>query len=302
LTWRDADHTAACVCCLLASADIGQVLVVDDQSTGELRQPLGGLGGARVRLIEEPRNLGFAAGVNAGLRAAPPDLDGAVLTVNNDTVIGPDDLATLLTNLRRSAADLVAPHIVAADGTAEPSWGKLTRTMGLDGTVDPPRPTISPGPAVLFRRDLLDRVGYLDERFFMYCENVDFGWRMRRVGTVARYIPEAVAVHLKGASHGAAGLAVEAYAAHGIVVLSRLRGRTAIGLLRGLATVAKRLLERRPAAALATLDGVWLALSRPSSKGCQTFPLNARRPRWDTDGPAGPAAAPVSSPAPGANR
>jgi GT2 family glycosyltransferase len=293
LTWRDTGQTVACVKTLLKSDDIRQVIVVDNESAGLLRDPLDRLQDPRARLVEEPRNLGFSAGVNVGLRAIRPAAGGLVLVINNDAVIGPDDVATLIETLQTARADLVAPQIVAPDGAVEPSWGTLTATMGIDRSADPADADYFSWACVLFRHDLLDRVGCLDEKFFMYYEDVEFGLRLRRSGAVARYVPAAVAIHLRGASHSSAGAAVEAYAAHSVIVLSRLRRKTAIGLLRVFAMAAKRLLERRPAAAGATLKGAWLALTRPDLKGCQTFPRRGSprrpaglRPTRPTGGPA----------------
>jgi GT2 family glycosyltransferase len=56
------------------------------------------------------------------------------------------------------------------------------------------------GAFFLIRRSIIDRIGPLDERFFMYCEDEDWCWRVRQMGGRVVYLPDITVRHIKGGS------------------------------------------------------------------------------------------------------
>lgn len=196
-----------------ALGDLTADVVVVDNSSSDGTAALVRERGERV---VESANVGFAAGINRGVREAADA--PAVLVLNPDVRLRPGSVPPLVAALRRPGTGIVAPRILEADGTLfrslrrEPS---LARAMGLNRTGSPffseyvddaadySRPGVSDwalGAVLLFSRECFDALGGWDETYFLYSEETDFCLRARDSGYLTRYEPESVAVHLGGGS------------------------------------------------------------------------------------------------------
>ncbi len=171
-----------------------------------------------VRVIARPDNGGFAVAVNEGCRAAPDD---DVLLVNPDLVVPPGSVGHLAAHLAsHPRAGIVVPRLVYPDGAPQASirtWPSpltmLARRSPLGRTAigrrilrkhlrldDPPA---APGPvhwalgaAMLVRRQAIREVGGMDERIFLYGEDLDWCHRMWQRGWEVHVAPEAVMEHV----------------------------------------------------------------------------------------------------------
>lgn len=186
-----------------------EVLVVDNGSTDASKRVTEGTPG--LRWIGLDRNHGFARAVNQGIGEAKGE---AVAIVNNDVKLAPDCLQLLAGALSGTVA-FAAPKILMADGPAriDGTFDLTSRGFcswraghGLPASAEVwnrPRPISSaPMTAALFRRDVFDRAGLLDEQFGSYLEDVDFGLRCALSGLQGRYVPQAVAWHEGSATLG----------------------------------------------------------------------------------------------------
>jgi N-acetylglucosaminyl-diphospho-decaprenol L-rhamnosyltransferase len=202
------------------SAGTPEVVVVDnasrDTSVAALLAAL-----PDVTVIHAPENVGYARAANLGTAATRAEV---VAVLNPDTCLEPGTAAACLRRLdevERVAA--CGPRLKNTDGSDYPSarsnpsvplavmhgllglwWPKnsfTTRYRQLDA--DPDRPRVVDwisGAALWLRRTSLDAIGGWDERYFMYLEDVDLCWRLRRAGWDIAYEPEAVVWHVQGAS------------------------------------------------------------------------------------------------------
>jgi GT2 family glycosyltransferase len=176
-----------------------------------------------VHLIANTMNLGYSAANNQGLRMSRADF--AVL-LNPDTEVRPGCFKALL-DFMEAHPDVgaCAPQLLNTDGSIQFScrrfpghhtalfsrFAVLTRLfpnnrystayLMTDEGHDQERETdwLS-GAAILVRRSALNQVGLFDERFFMYCEDVDFCYRLRQAGWRVCYVPRGQIVHHIGAS------------------------------------------------------------------------------------------------------
>jgi GT2 family glycosyltransferase len=180
-----------------------EVVVVDnsegDGAVGRLDDPV-----ARVR---PGRNVGFAAGANAGLRAATGE---HLLLLNPDAALRPGCLAALLA----ADADLAAPRIVLADAPDRldncghdlyPDGLNWCRGRGLTAAgryEQPEELLLASGAAVLLRRAALARTGLFDPAYVAYGEDADLSLRAAARGLRCRYVPAAVVHHRVGGSYG----------------------------------------------------------------------------------------------------
>ena len=196
-----------------------RIVVVDNGSTDGTVAQLQALW-PQVEVIASSDNRGFAAGNNVGIRASQSPL---VLLLNPDTSVPAgaiDALASALDSDRGAA--VAGPRIVDADGRAELSFGSMLGPLaelrqkllvvGNDRRVAPivtlvdrmtrrmRHPDWVSGACLLIRRDVLEAVGLLDERYFLYTEDVDLCAAVRARGHTILFAPQASIVHLRGRS------------------------------------------------------------------------------------------------------
>lgn len=168
-----------------------------------------------AQVIELPSNLGFAAGMNAGLRAATGDL---ILLLNSDIEALPDSIELLAKFLEDNpTVGLAAPMLVDATGGQSRTlllgptvprvllpWVDKTqykRRRAMIGS-EPLMVEATEGAAVMVKREVVDKVGGFDEDFFFYHEIVDWCLRIRDAGFQVAVVPGAKMVHLCGGSSG----------------------------------------------------------------------------------------------------
>lgn len=169
-------------------------------------------------VIDLGGNRGYAAGVNAGWRAA--DTADAMLLLNPDLEVEPTSLESWIDGLEHGVG-IVVPQIVDIDGHRQPSlrrrprpvraWaeavfgGTLTGRVGLGELITAPEAYAqrsecawATGAAMLISRECLDTVGEWDERYFLYAEETDFCLRAGAAGFAIRLEPSARVVHRGG--------------------------------------------------------------------------------------------------------
>jgi hypothetical protein len=171
-----------------------------------------------VRLVENQENVGFARANNQAIRES----EGRwVLLLNPDTEVKSGALEVLVRFLdAHPQTGAVGPRLLNPDGTLQPSChpaptlpSELWRLSHLDALwpfalypmsewdLDTPRRVdVLQGACLLLRRAALDQVGFLDEEYFMYSEEVDLCQRLKRAGWSLYWVPEAQVVHYGGQS------------------------------------------------------------------------------------------------------
>lgn len=156
-------------------------------------------GGIRLALPDE--NLGFGGGNELGIRAARAS---TICLVNPDLMVHDGWLAPMLDELAAHPDDVIAPRLLTADGELDEA-GQL---VGPDGRTAP-----APDGAAdvdyasaacwLMRASTHERVGGFDPRFHpAYFEDVDYAFRLRRLGNRIRLHPTVALTHLRGGSVG----------------------------------------------------------------------------------------------------
>jgi GT2 family glycosyltransferase len=197
---------------LLASLEaqteaVAELLVVDNGSTDGAPE-LARARGARV--IPMGRNAGFAAAVNRGIRESHGEW---IAVLNSDVELAPDYFARLLA-AGATGAWFATGKILAAgsghriDATFDALCRGGTAWRAGNGRADGPAFSLAlriwsaPWTAALFRAELFQRVGLLEESFESYLEDVDFGLRCAAQGLAGQYVPEALAWHRGSATLG----------------------------------------------------------------------------------------------------
>jgi len=200
----DTDRLDRCLGAL--SAQGAHVVLVDNGSPTPVTHPLAAV------VVRRERNDGFAAGVNAGLRVC----DRPFVAIVNDDAVFQDGALAACVDALDAAPDSVlaaAPKVMFPDGAHIDSVGLALRSSGEAfsagvgqpdiGQFDEDRAVLGPClSAAVFRRDAFDRIGVLDERYFLYYEDIDWAERARRAGFRPAVALSSQARHREGASTG----------------------------------------------------------------------------------------------------
>lgn len=190
-----------------------ELIVVDNASTDEsLAIARSYVGRERYTLIENDHNTGFSAAVNQGIRAAKGEY---VVMFNNDAFAEPDWLAELIAaaeqderifavqslmirHFERDIADDAGDYVTLFGWACKRGDGFPWRRYQK-----PQRIFSACGGASLYRKKILDEIGWFDELFFAYFEDVDLSWRANSLGYKNWYCPSAKCYHICGATTGA---------------------------------------------------------------------------------------------------
>ncbi len=208
LAWGRFEETVECLESLrrVRYAPL-HVLVVDNASGDDyvprLRERF-----PEIEILASPVNLGYAGGNNLGMRHAIQKGAAFILVLNNDTVVDPDLVSALVTAAEKDPAiaavgarvmQMENPDRVYCVGGHLTWKPPLIQLDGLNATapeVSEPRDMeMVAGCAVLFRAEALRHIGFFDERFFAYHEDVDWCTRAREAGHRVLYEPTAVIHH-----------------------------------------------------------------------------------------------------------
>jgi GT2 family glycosyltransferase len=238
VTWNVRDLALEALRSLYADLDSsrlsGQVWVVDSASSDGTVEAIRSVF-PQVRLIASAENLGFARANNLALRelgfgqAASTDLPPAVYLLNPDTITQPGATRTLYDTLMSNPdAGLVGAQLAYGDGSFQAGafgfpgmrqlWVEFFPTPGrlIEGRFNGryPRALYDSGvpfavdcvlgATMMLRREVIHQTGMFDEQFFMYCEEIDWAWRIHRAGWQVLCAPAARVTHLAGQSAGQA--------------------------------------------------------------------------------------------------
>ena len=199
-----------------------EIIVVDnnskDGSVEKLRKNF-----KQVIFIENDKNYGFAKANNIGIKASHGDY---ILLLNSDVEVYKDTISSMAEYIRKdNSIGALGPKLILSDGTLDhtckrgfPTPGSsLYYFLGLDkkhpnskkygryrmtfiGEDETHEVDSIVGAFMLIPKIVLDKIGLLDEKFFMYGEDIDLCFRIKKAGYKVIYYPVVEAIHYKGGS------------------------------------------------------------------------------------------------------
>lgn len=221
VTYRSSDVLRGFLDSLTRSSLVPDDVVVVDNSPTKVSLPKKGSLQA-VSVIHRPDNPGYGTAANVGVAALSDSCDWVVVC-NPDILVDKDTLQLLLDEAQsHHNAGSLGPAIRNDDGSLYPSARALPSLgigigHGLLGVVWPGNPWTRAyrgdyessstretgwlsGSFLLLRREAWEAVGGFDEKYFMFFEDVDLGWRLQQHGYRNLYVPSATAIHEGGHS------------------------------------------------------------------------------------------------------
>jgi len=198
--------------CLKSLGSLYEIIVVDNNSTDgtvkmiEKEFP-------NVLLIKNKKNVGFGAANNQGMRKAKGDY---LLLLNSDTIVKNEAPLVMSQYLKKNSdVGVVGPKLLNEDGSLQPSAGpfpnlkisfimlflehwlgdlvrsSFEKTKEVDWVM---------GAAFMFKKEILNKVGFMDEGLFMYMDEVEWSFRIKKAGYKVVFNPQVEIIHLGGAS------------------------------------------------------------------------------------------------------
>lgn len=215
LNYNGIQDTVHCIDSLLAQTFFNTtVVVVDNASSDDSTIELNKLGVEhpdRIHVIYNEDNLGFAGGVNIGIQWAINEGFEYTALFNNDAIADKDWLNQLaFTSVNNSSLGIVTGLLLNKSGSKIDSSGEQYSRWGLSFPRDRNNDTSAShaegltfgatGGASLYRTALFKDIGFFDEDFFAYYEDVDISFRAQLAGWKIAYTPKAIAYHKQGAT------------------------------------------------------------------------------------------------------
>ena len=210
--WNGARLLAPCLRSLRQQTyDDFEIIVVDNASTDD-SVAMVQHSFPEVRLVVLDANLGYSGGCNAGIAASWGEI---LVMLNNDTEVEREWLGALVDAMaQHPTAGSAASRLMIFDRrdvihSAGDQYGRdgIPESRGVWQHYGAPYDTEAHvfgacGGGVALRRQLLEEIGGFEERFFMYCEDVDLNWRAQLAGWKCIYVPDAVIYHHLSATGG----------------------------------------------------------------------------------------------------
>ncbi len=214
------------------------VVVIDNGSREKLNLPQDYLGNIPLKIIVKEKNLGFTGGHNAGINYALSKNADYVLVLNNDVVVDPNLISQLIKALEKNSKYAIAsPKIYFSPGFEfhkdrykEEDKGRvfwyaggimdfrnvIAKHRGVDevdnGQYQKTEETnFVTGACLLVKKEVLERVGFFDDKYFLYYEDSDLSQRVRRAGYKIIYAPDAVVWHRNAEAAGGSGSPLQDY-------------------------------------------------------------------------------------------
>ncbi len=214
LNWNGKEDTGECLKSLAGIAYTSyDVLIVDNHSSdGSVEYFSRSF--PDVRLLENSKNLGFAGGNNVGISYALDRLSpDYILLLNNDTGVDRGFLDELVDMAEKDdGIGIIGPKVYYYGGDRiNSAGGKVRWLTGIGKNVGAGEADRGQydraaevdyvqGCALLVKREVFDSIGYLDESFFIYLEDVDFCLRAKKAGYKVVYNPRSVIYHKENRS------------------------------------------------------------------------------------------------------
>jgi GT2 family glycosyltransferase len=210
LNYNGRDDTLACLRSLehLTYPNVN-VIVVDNASSDGSADAIRAAH-PQMTLIETGANLGFTGGNNVGIRRALDQGADYVMLLNNDTIAAPDTITLMIEVMEADPTIGVSGPMIYYYSAPETIWsagGQIDWSRGVTAMIGvneedksqfgltPRRVDFVTGCALLVRREVWEKIGLLDDQFFMYYEETDWCVRASRAGYKIVHVPQAMLWH-----------------------------------------------------------------------------------------------------------
>jgi len=212
LNWNQPELTIHCANSIKENSDSEFNLLIVDNGSSDNSVKILKSNFPKAKFLVLKNNFGFAKGFNHGIQYALEHGAEYVFMVNNDTIVYPEMLDILLSYSKKLKGDILAPAIYFAENPNKiwSTGGNFNNLFSAPinshnrGKRIPLKPTkreFLTGCALLIHKNVFREIGFFDEDFFLYYEDLDFFYRAKQSGINAWLIPKAKLLHYVSASN-----------------------------------------------------------------------------------------------------
>ncbi len=224
VNWNSFEYTNQCLVSLNNCIQNFEVIVVDNGSTDGSGKELKAQH-RHITLLQSASNLGFAGGNNVGINYAIDQSFEYIMLLNNDTFVEPDFIDVLVNYMdKHPEVGIIQPKIYChhdrtliwdggsyfnpiftlpyTPGALKKERASHNQLKGIDWVT---------GCAFFTRASILKKSGLLNEKFFIYFEDVDLSFRIKKLGYQLKYHPKSVVYHIAGMSNKSKSKQKEGY-------------------------------------------------------------------------------------------
>ena len=208
INWKKYDLTLNCIDSVLKSSYKNfKIILIDNESQNSFPDEINK--SEKIHVIKNENNEGFSKANNQGIRYSIKNGFDFVLLLNNDTLIKNDLIDSLVQQSSTLNQKIIQPLILNYDGSK--IWnagGKINNFFGTFETLKKGKNFKSnrnltewfTGCCVLIKSEVFSEIGYFDERFFAYYEDVDFSIRLKKMGYSIALMTDSYLQHYESAS------------------------------------------------------------------------------------------------------
>ena len=162
-----------------------------------------------IKLIQNSKNLGYCGGNNVGIREAKGKF---IVILNPDTIVEPNCISELISAYDKFGDGLYQPKILSLnEENIIQSTGNMLHVFGFGFARDKGNKVVekieeiekigyASGTCLFTSREVIDKVGLLDEFLFLYHDDLDLGWRAAQIGINSYYVPKSKIFHVESYS------------------------------------------------------------------------------------------------------
>lgn len=214
LNWNCDDDSIVCAESILAQTEPSDIIFVDNNSSDNSIDRLSRFAkkNKSITLIKNNKNLGFAGGINSGLRQALNKKYDYIALLNPDAIADKNWLKFLIKEMDKyNRCGIATGLMIRSNTNTVDSTGEFYTTWGLPGPRNRDEPIKNApdkpgevfgatGGGAIYRAAIFDGIDMFDEDFFMYYEDVDLSFRAQLAGWKVHFTPKSIAYHKVGAS------------------------------------------------------------------------------------------------------
>jgi GT2 family glycosyltransferase len=225
LNWNNANDTVFCLDSLVnLEYPAFQIFIIDngstDDSVAQIQKSF-----PDIEVIQTGQNLGYAGGNNVGIKEALTRGFDYIAIINNDIRLDPEAIPHLIKYLDNAVGDVVTSLIVefpsetivwALGSQVNHRTGYVNRIGAGDiakkwQNTPPFCVDAVSGAMFIAKREVFEKVGLLDEKFFLYYEEIDWSLRVKLAGYTIQAVPSAIASHKVSATLGVTSPIIDYY-------------------------------------------------------------------------------------------
>lgn len=213
VNWNGLEDLPSCLSSLQLQTQASEIIVIDNGSVDGSVEFLTDKF-SEVTLLPQSKNYGFTGGVNIGMEYALNNNFDYVALFNNDAIADKNWLKHLVTALEKNPKlGISTCKLTTIDKSHIDSTGDMYTSWGLPyprGRGEPYSNKYdhdtdifgASGGASTYRATMLKEVGFMDDHFFAYYEDVDISFRAQLAGWKVQFIPQSIAFHKIGGTSG----------------------------------------------------------------------------------------------------